>query len=287
VDKKLLDLYDRYIEGAINRRAFLRKLTVLAGSTTAAWALLSLLEKDQGRAEIVPADDSRLDAKHVSYSGTTGNIKAYWAKPKGDVKLPGVVVIHENKGLNPHIEDVARRVALEGFLAMAPDALTPLGGTPKDASDAVQMIKKLDKKQNLDNFLAAVQYLDSHPMCTGKVGVVGFCWGGAMANQLAVHSQEVDAAVPYYGRQPAAEDVPKIKAFLLLHYAGLDERINKGIPAYESALKAAGVNYQIYMYEAAKHAFNNDTNLERYNKEAAELAWQRTISFFKEKLKTP
>jgi carboxymethylenebutenolidase len=245
------------------------------------------LEKDQGRAEIVPADDSRLDAKHVSYAGTMGDIKAYWAKPKGDVKLPGVVVIHENKGLNPHIEDVARRVALEGFLVMAPDALTPLGGTPKDESDAVQMIKKLDKKQNLGNFLAAVQYLDAHPMCTGKVGVVGFCWGGAMANQLAVHSQEVDAAVPYYGRQPAAEDVPKIKAFLLLHYAGLDERINKGIPAYESALKAAGVNYQIYMYENAKHAFNNDTNIERYHKEAAELAWQRTIAFFKEKLKTP
>ena len=150
-----------------------------------------------------------------------------------------------------------------------------------------EMIKKLDKKQNLGNFLAAVQYLDSHPMCTGKIGVVGFCWAGATANQLAVHSQKVDAAVPYYGRQPAAEDVPKIKAFLLLHYAGLDERINKGIPAYESALKAAGVNYQIYTYEAAKHAFNNDTNLERYNKEAAELAWQRTISFFKEKLKTP
>ena len=287
MDKKLPNLYDRYIEGAINRRTFLRKLTVIAGSTTAAWALLSQLEKDQGRAEIVPADDSRLDAKHVSYAGTTGDIKAYWAKPKGDVKLPGVVVIHENKGLNPHIEDVARRVALEGFLAMAPDALTPLGGTPKDESDAVQMIKKLDEKQNLGNFLAAVQYLDSHPMCTGKVGVVGFCWGGAMANQLAVHSQKVDAAVPYYGRQPAAEDVTKIKAFLLLHYAGLDERINKGIPAYESALKAAGVNYQIYMYEDAKHAFNNDTNLERYNKEAAELAWQRTISFFKEKLKTP
>ena len=281
MDKKLLDLYDRYTEGAINRRAFLRKLTLIAGSTTAAWALLSQLEKDQGRAEIVPADDSRLDAKHVSYAGTTGDIKAYWAKPKDDVKLPGVVVIHENKGLNPHIEDVARRVALEGFLAMAPDALTPLGGTPKDESDAVQMIKKLDKKQNLGNFLAAVQYLDSHPMCTGKVGVVGFCWGGAMANQLAVHSQKVDAAVP------STEDVPKIKAFLLLHYAGLDERINKGIPAYESALKAAGVNYQIYMYEDAKHAFNNDTRLERYNKEAAELAWQRTISFFKEKLKTP
>jgi carboxymethylenebutenolidase len=190
-------------------------------------------------------------------------------------------------GLNPHMEDVARRVALEGFLATAPDALSPLGGTPKDEKDAVQMIRELDMKQTLGNFLAAVRYLDSHPMCTGKVGVVGFCWGGAMANQLAVHAQEVDAAVPYYGSQPAVEDVPKIKASLLLHYAGLDERINKGIPAYESALKAAGVDYQIYMYADAKHAFNNDTNPERYNKEAAELAWQRTISFFKEKLTTP
>jgi carboxymethylenebutenolidase len=287
MNREVIDLYGRYTDGAINRRVFLRKLAVLAGSTTAAWALLSLLEKDQGQAEIVPADDSRLDAKHINYSGATGDIKAYWANLKGDAKLPGVIVIHENKGLNPHIEDVARRVALEGFIAVAPDALTPLGGTPKDASEAVQMIRKLDKNQNLENFLAAVRYLDTHPMCTGKVGVVGFCWGGAMANQLAVHAQEVDAAVPYYGSQPATEDVPKIRADLLLHYAGLDERINKGIAAYESALKAAGIDYKIYVYKDAKHAFNNDTNLERYNKQAAELAWQRTIAFFKEKLKTP
>jgi carboxymethylenebutenolidase len=189
--------------------------------------------------------------------------------------------------LNPHIEDVARRVALEGFIALAPDVLTPLGGTPQDASEARNMIRKLDQKQNLDNFLAAVQYLDTHPMCTGKVGVVGFCWGGAMANQLAVHSSRVDAAVPYYGRQPAADDAQKIRTHLLLHYAGLDERINKGISAYESALKKAGVNYQIYVYEGAKHAFNNDTNPDRYNKPAAELAWQRTIAFFKEKLRAP
>ena len=284
MNRDVSDLYDRYASGAINRRVFLRKLAVLAGSTTAAWALLSLLEEDQGRAEIIPADDSRLDAKHINYSGVTNDIRAYWAKPKGDAKLAGVIVIHENKGLNPHIEDVARRVALEGFVAMAPDALTPLGGTPKDASEARNMIKKLDKNQNLDNFLAALQYLDTHPMCTGKMGVVGFCWGGAMANQLAVHSPEVDAAVPYYGRQPDSEDVPKIRAHLLLHYAGLDERINKGIPAFESALKAAGIDYQIYLYKGAKHAFNNDTNLERYNRQAAELAWQRTITFFKEKL---
>jgi len=287
MNREIIDLYGHYTKGAINRRVFLRKLATLAGSATAAWALLPLLEKSHGRAAMVPAGDSRLDAKDIKYSGATGDVKAYWARPKGGDKLPGVVVIHENKGLTPHIEDVARRVALEGFLAMAPDALTPLGGAPEDAGEAAKMTRKLDKKQTLGNFLAAVRYLDTHPMCTGKVGVVGFCWGGAMANQLAVHAQELEAAVPYYGRQPAAEDVPKIKASLLLHYGGLDERINKGIPGYESALKAAGVDYRTYTYAGAKHAFNNDTRSDRYNKEAAQQAWQRTIAFFKAKLKTP
>lgn len=287
MNREASDLYDRYTSGAINRRVFLRKLAVLAGSTTAAWALLSKLEKEHANAAIVPADDSRLDAKHIKYPGATIDIRAYWAKSKGEAQLPGVVVIHENRGLNPHIEDVARRVALEGFIALAPDALTPMGGTPQDESEARNMIGKLDTQQNLDNFLAAIRYLDTHPMCTGKVGVVGFCWGGAMANQLAVHSSDVDAAVPYYGRQPASEEVPKIKADLLLHYAALDERINKGISAYESALKTAGVSYQVYVYEGAKHAFNNDTNPDRYNRQAAELAWQRTIAFFKEKLNSP
>ncbi len=207
------------------------------------------------------------------------------ARPKGDEKLPGVVVIHENRGLNPHIEDVTRRVALEGFLAVAPDALTPLGGTPEDPDKAPPLIQKLDSQSTIQNYVAAVRYLKTHPGSTGKVGAVGFCWGGAMANQVAVNSPDLSAAVPYYGRQPASEDVPKIKAPLLLHYAGLDEGINKGIPAYEAALKKASVDYKIYMYEGAQHAFNNDTNPARYNKEAAQLAWQRTISFLKEKLK--
>jgi carboxymethylenebutenolidase len=196
-----------------------------------------------------------------------------------------VVVIHENRGLVPHIEDVARRVALEGFLALAPDALSPLGGTPADLDKARSMIQTLDSQSNTQNFVAAVRYLKTHPASTGKVGVVGFCWGGAVANQLAVHSPDLNAAVPFYGRQPASEDVPKIKASLLLHYAGLDEGINKGIPAYEAALKKASIDYKIYMYEGANHAFFNDTNAERYNKDAAQLAWQRTVSFFKEKLR--
>jgi carboxymethylenebutenolidase len=196
-----------------------------------------------------------------------------------------VVVIHENRGLVPHIEDVARRVALEGFLALAPDALSPLGGTPADLDKARSMIQTLDPQPNTQNFVAAVRYLKTHPASTGKVGVVGFCWGGAVANQLAVHAPDLIAAVPFYGRQPASEDVPKIKASLLLHYAGLDEGINKGIPAYEAALKKASIDYKIYMYEGANHAFFNDTNAERYNKDAAQLAWQRTVSFFKEKLR--
>jgi carboxymethylenebutenolidase len=196
-----------------------------------------------------------------------------------------VVVIHENRGLVPHIEDVTRRVALEGFLAIAPDALSPLGGTPEDESKAPSLMGQLDKKTTLDNYLAAVRYLRTHPSSTGKVGVVGFCWGGGMANQLAVDSPDVSAAVPYYGAQPALEDVRKIRASLLLHYAGVDERINKGIPAFEEALKKASIDYKIYVYEGAQHAFNNDTTPARYNKEAAQLAWQRTISFLKEKLK--
>jgi carboxymethylenebutenolidase len=196
-----------------------------------------------------------------------------------------VVVIHENRGLVPHIEDVTRRVALEGFLAIAPDALTPLGGTPQDPEKAPSLIQKLDSQSTLHNYLAAVRYLKTHSGSTGKIGVIGFCWGGAMANQVAVNSSDVVAVVPYYGRQPAAEDVPKIKASLLLHYAGLDEGINKGIPAYEEALKKASIDYKMYMYEGAQHAFNNDTNPARYDKKAAEFAWGRTISFLKEKLK--
>jgi carboxymethylenebutenolidase len=260
-------------------------LSVLAGSTAAAIALLPLLENNNAKAEIVPKDDPRLYTDHVKYPGATGEVRAYLARPKGDEKIPGVLVIHENRGLVRHIKDVTRRVALEGFLAIAPDALTPLGGTPEDPEKAPSLMQKLDSQSTIQNYLAAVRYLKTHPVSTGKVGAVGFCWGGAMANQVAVYSPDVLAVVPYYGRQPASEDVSKIKASLLLHYAGVDEAINKGIPAYEEALKRASVDYKMYMYEGAQHAFNNDTNPARYNKEAAQLAWQRTISFLKEKLK--
>ena len=285
MDQKIIDLYDEYIHGLLDRREFLKKLSILAGGTAAANALLPFLENSYAKAEVVPKNDPRLNTDDIKYPGATGDVRANFAKPKGDEKLPGVIVIHENRGLVPHIEDVTRRVALEGFLAVAPDALSPLGGTPEDPDKAPSMIQTLDNQSNIRNFLAAVRYLMTHPASTAKVGVVGFCWGGGIANQLAVNSPELIAVVPFYGRQPAPEDVPKIKASLLLHYAGLDEGINRGIPAYEAALKKASTDYRLYMYEGAKHGFFNDTNAERYNKEAAQLAWERTISFFKEKLK--
>ena len=271
--------------GLIDRREFIKQVTRLVGSVTAAYALLSFVESGTTRAEMVPKDDPRLVTDVVQYPGATGAVTAYLARMKEDLKRPSVLVIHENRGLNPHIRDVGRRFALEGFLALAPDALSPLGGTPKDPDQARSMIKSLDMAATIENFTAAVKYLKTHPQSTGKVGVVGFCWGGAMTNQVTVRSPDVTAAVPYYGSQPASEDVPGIKASLLLHYAGLDERINKGIPAFESALKMASVDYKMYMYEGAKHAFNNDTNVDRYHKEAAALSWKRTISFLSEKLK--
>ena len=285
MDQEIIDLYDEYTHELLDRREFLKKLSILVGGAAAANALLPLLENNYARAEIVPKDDPRLKTDNITYPGATGEVRAHFARPKGDEKLPGVVVIHENRGLNPHIEDVTRRVALEGFLAIGPDALTPLGGTPKDPDKARELIRKLDSQSTVQNYVAAVRYLKTHLASTGKVGVIGFCWGGGMANQVAVNSADLSAAVPYYGRQPAAEDVSRIKASLLIHYAGDDKRINAAIPAYEAALRKASVDYNIYMYEGAKHAFNNDTRSARYNKEAAQLAWQRTISFLKEMLK--
>ena len=270
---------------SLDRREFLKRLALVAGCTAAANALLPLMGRNAALAQITAKDDARLISEYVKYAGETGDVRAYFARPKGDAKLAGVVVIHENRGLNAHIEDVTRRFATEGFLTLAPDALSPLGGTPEDSEKAPALLGQLDKEKNTKNFVAAAKYLRTHPLSTGKVGVVGFCWGGAMANQVAVHSPDLAAAVPYYGAAPAAEDVPKIKASLLLHYAGIDERINAGIPAFEEALKKASVSYHLFMYEGAKHGFNNDMWSERYNKEAAQLAWQRTIAFLKEKLK--
>lgn len=286
MEQKFIDLYDEYAKGRLDRREFFKKLAVLAGGTAAAVGLLPLIEKKYAQAQFVAEDDSRLDAGYIKYPGETGEVRAYSARPKGNEKLAGVIVIHENRGLNPHTEDVARRVALEGFMAVAPDALSPLGGTPEDVDEARNKMRELDSDATVKNFVAAVKYLKTHPQSTGKVGCMGFCWGGGVTNQVAVHAPDLIAAVPFYGRQPDTGDVPKIKASMLIHYAGLDERINAGIPAFEAALKAASVNYKIFMHEGAAHAFFNDTSADRYNKEAAELAWKRTIAFFNEKLKT-
>jgi len=233
----------------------------------------------------VPRGDPRLYVEDIKYHGEMGEILAHYARPKGDEKLPGVVVIPEIWGLNPHIEDVARRFALEGFMAVAPDPLSPLGGTPEDGDEARKLMRELDGQETTKNLVAAVEYLKTHPQSTGNVGVTGFCWGGGMTNQVAVNSPEVQAAAPFYGRQPAPEEVPRIKASLLVHYAGDDERINAGIPEFEAALKEASVEYEIFMYEGAKHGFFNDTS-PRYHEEASKLAWERTLAFFKEKLKT-
>lgn len=286
VDQKIIDVYDAYARREMDRRQFLEKLATITGSIAAAYAVLPLLENNCALAGMVSADDTRLTAQYIQYKANSGEMLAYQAMPKEAKKVPAVLVVHENRGLNPHIEDVTRRVALEGYLVLAPDALSQMGGSPPDPDAAVAMIKQLDMTATIDNFAAAAAYLKTHPLSTGKVGVVGFCWGGAMANQLAVHSPDIVAAVPYYGAQPKSEDVAKIRAALLLHYAGIDERINQGIPAYTKALDAQGVNYTVYMYEGANHAFNNDTNAARYNKEAAELAWKRTIDFFNARLKT-
>ena len=285
MDQKIIELHDEYRKESVDRREFLKKLAKLAGGAAAAAALLPALEAEAAKAEIVSKDDSRIQVKDIIYPGETGDVRAHFARPKGDEKLPAVIVIHENRGLQPHIEDVARRVALEGFLALAPDALSPLGGTPDEVDEARSKMRDLDAQSTVKNYVAAVQYLKTHPQSTGKVGCMGFCWGGGMTNQVAVHSADLSAAVPFYGRQPDAEDVPKIKASMLIHYAGNDERINAGIEAFETALKTASVEYRIHMYEGAGHAFFNDTG-SRYDKEAAVLAWQRTIAFFKEKLKT-
>jgi carboxymethylenebutenolidase len=283
--QEIINLYDDYTHERLDRRVFMDRLAALAGGTAAASALLPVLKNNYAKAAMVAPDDARVVAEQVTFEGADGEMKGYLVRPADAAgPLPGVVVIHENRGLNPHIEDVARRVALEGFVALAPDFLSPLGGTPADEDQARELIGQLDRAKTVQNAVAAVAFLEDQDATTGKVGVMGFCWGGGVTNQVAVHSADVAAAVPYYGAQPASEDVASIKAPLLLQYAGLDDRINAGIAAYEDALKKAGVDYRIYVYEGANHAFNNDTNEARYNKEAADLAWSRTIDFFKQHL---
>jgi carboxymethylenebutenolidase len=285
MDEKIRTLYDDYRKGATDRRSFIKMLAVYTGGTAAAMAMMPHLEGESGRSGSDQEADPDLNTGFINYHGETGEIKAYLARPKTKGKYPAVLVIHENRGLQPHIMDVTRRMAREGFLTMAPDALSPLGGTPVgDLNKAVEMIKQLDPEKTVKNFVAAVKYLETNPLSTGKVGCTGFCWGGGMTNQVAVNEPDLKAAVPYYGKQPASEDVPKIKAALMAHYAENDSFINPGIPAFEEALKKSGIEYHIYTYPGTQHAFNNDTSPERYNEQAAKLAWKRTVDFFKEKL---
>jgi carboxymethylenebutenolidase len=277
MDQKYINLFDRFTHGGMNRRDFMEKLAILAGSTTAASALLPLLENNYARADILPEGDPRVVSETLTYDGGAG----YFVKPSAAGKYPGVIVIHENRGLNPHIKDVTRRMAAEGFAALAPDYLSDLGGTPEDADKARDMIGTLKPEGILATSQAALAAVKGHPTTNGKSGAMGFCWGGGAVNALAVADPGLSAGVAYYGMQPPAADVPKITAPLLLHYASLDERIGAGIPAFEAALKANNKVYELYVYEGANHAFNNDTNAARYNRDAAELAWSRTVAFLK------
>jgi carboxymethylenebutenolidase len=284
MDQRIMDLYDTYTHGGISRRDFLDRLAGLAGGSAAALALIPFLQDSYAQAQIIPENDERLAISRVEYDAAGTKIAAYLARPKGGGKRPGVIVIHENRGLNPHIQDVTRRTAVEGFLALAPDMLSPLGGTPPEGDKATKMIGSLNAAETVARLAAAVPYLARHEESTGKVGVVGFCWGGGMVNRLAAAGTSLSAGVSYYGMQLPAAEVPKISAPLLLHYASLDQRINAGIADYEAALKANNKAYEVHMYEGANHAFNNDTNAARYNKEAADLAWGRTIRFLKKYL---
>jgi carboxymethylenebutenolidase len=285
MDKKITDLYKDYKSGQTDRRTFIRKLTMFAGGTASALALLPILEANEAEAETAMQEYPDLVTEFIKYPAETGDMRAYLARPSKGKKFPAVIVIHENRGLVPHIQDVTRRMAREGFLSLAPDALSPLGGTPEDVSNVGAMFKQLDNEKTIKNFVAAVQYLKTNPLSNGKVGCTGFCWGGAMTNQVAVNAPDLNAAVPYYGRQPVAEDVAKINAPIMAHYAENDPGIDAGIPAFEEALKKYKKEYQIFMYPGTSHAFNNDTNPDRYNEKAAKLAWSRTVAFFKEKLK--
>lgn len=279
-NQRVIDLFDRYTHGGMDRRQFLEKLTLLAGSSAAALALLPTLENNYAHAELLPEGDPRIKTETIDVKGT----KVYLASPTSGEKWPAVLVIHENRGLNPHIKDVTRRLAAEGFLAGGADFLSVAGGTPSDEDKAREMIGALDKSATEATARDVVAALRARPDSNGKVGAVGFCWGGGLVNRLAVTDPTLDAGVAYYGMQPDPKDVAQIKAPLLLHYAGLDERINGGIPAYEAALKAEGKSFELHIYDGVNHAFNNDTNTARYDKKAADLAWSRTVAFLHKSL---
>ncbi len=284
MDREIIDLYDRYTHEPLPRREFLTRLSKLAGSAAAAAACLSLLE-GRVRGDEIDPDDERIVTERVTWPVEGGEWQGYLARPKGEGPWPAVVVVHENRGLNAHIEDVARRLAVEGFIALAPDALSLSGGTPADEDAAREGIRALDPQAARTGFVAAAVYLRSRADTVKKVGCVGFCWGGAMCNRLAIFAGLIDAAVVYYGRVLPAEEVPSLAAPLLLHHAGNDDRVNAGLPGYEEALKEHGKKYTLHLYEGAEHAFNNDTREARYHPEAAALAWERTLAFFREQLR--
>ena len=282
MDQRIINLYDEYTHKPLSRSTFIKRLIQLTGSSLAAFSVLPMLESDYINSVLVKSDD--LFTEYITYAGASGEMKAYVARPKEDKPYPTVVVIHENRGLNAHIEDVTRRAAQAGFLAIAPNALAPLGGTPENEDEARTKFTQLKAEDNLANFIKLFDYLPTRKDSNGKYGCVGFCWGGAMSNNLAVNVPNLKAAVAFYGRQATAEDVPKIKAALQLHYGALDERVNAGIPAFEEALKKNEKPYELYIYEGVNHAFHNNTSAARYNEAAAKLAWERTVAFFKKHL---
>lgn len=283
MDQKIINLYDEYTHKPLSRQEFLARLSALVGSVSGAMAILPLIEVNSAHARITSDED--LFTEYITYPGVQGEMKAYVARPKEEKKYPAVIIIHENRGLNAHIEDVARRAAHAGYLAIAPDALAPLGKSFANEDEARTAFKELKNEDNLANFLKAIHLAKSRQDSNGFIGCVGFCWGGAMANSLAVWSPDLKAVVAFYGRQPNTDNVSKIKAAVQLHYGALDEGVNAGIPAYEAALKANNITYELYMYEGAQHAFHNDTAPTRYNEAAAKLAWQRTLEFWAKYLK--
>lgn len=287
MDQRIINLYDSFTHGRIHRREFLERLTALTGSAAAVTALLPLLTCDYAKAAIVAENDPRLATERTAYDSPKGKINGYLARLKEKGKRPAVVVISQNRGLNPHIQDMVRRFALEGFLAFGPDLLSVSGGTPADDDQARDLHAKTDREAMVAVAIAAIPFIKTHAESTGKVGAAGFCFGGGVVNRMAAADSDLAAAVPFYGAQIPADQVPAIKAPLLLHYAENDDFVNKGIAAYEAALKANNKRYTIYHYPGTQHAFTDDTAGVRYNKEAADLAWQRTIPFLKENLGTP
>jgi carboxymethylenebutenolidase len=286
VDQKIIELYDDFTHRHLDRRLFIEQVTKLVGSSVLAMTVMAALRSDYARAATIPVDDARLTAQNVSMPGSSGAVRGYLARPKGDAKLPGIVVIHQNRGLNPHIEDVTRRVALEGYVAVGVDCMSVLGGTPKDEDQAMKEFTKLTAEQATGELVQAVAFLKSRSDVNGKIGTIGFCWGGGMVNRLAAAAgPDLNAGVAFYGTAPPLDQVSKIKAAMLLNYAGLDERVNATKPGYEDALKAAHVEYTAYVYPNVNHAFFDDTT-ERYNADAAKLAWDRAKAFFAQHLKT-